>query len=137
MRVVKSQRVRVNLWAWGRTVWKVNQGNRRVGRCQIVLKARLLYTETLEELKMLQKCSGQLCVGGIMVFLLYRSLMCRTADMRSVLEDVRELLREEREERRQRSVDEKLEKLQQTNNELSSTIAVMVSMFVYTNTQLC
>ena len=86
---------------------------------------------------MFQKCSGLLCEGGITVFLLCRSLMCRTADMKSVLEDVRELLREEREERRQRSVDEKLEKLQQTNNELSSTIAVMVSMFVYTNTQLC
>ena len=60
--------------------------------------------------------------------LLCRSLMCGTADMKSVLEDVRELLREEREERRQRSVDEKLDKLQQTNNELSSTIAVMVNV---------
>ena len=114
----------------------MNQGD-RVDRCQVVLKAHLLYTETLGELKMLWKCPGLLRVGGITMVLLCRSLMCRTADMKSVLEDVRELLREEREERRQRSVDEKLEKLQQTNNELSSTIAVMVNVFVFTNTQLC
>ena len=65
------------------------------------------------------------------------SLTRRVADISSALRDIQELLREESEERKRRCIDEKHEKLQQTDNELSSTVAVMVNMFLLTNAQPC